>query len=111
MASGANLWNVRATVAKGAVDRVEESLIRALGGRGGVLEGPGDRILAVTANALGDDATDGPHRLWRVEVLCAMEPDPAALARSMRELGAVGIGMEPRVRRVPDRDWSISSRF
>ena len=57
MASGANLWNVRATVAKGAVARVEESLTRALGGRGGALEGPGDRILAVTANALGDDAT------------------------------------------------------
>ena len=110
MAGGANLWNVRATVAKGAVARVEESLTRALGGRGGVLEGPGDRILAVTANALGDDATDGPHRLWRVEILCAMEPDAAALARSMRELDAVGIGMEPRVRRVPDRDWSIFSR-
>lgn len=110
MAGGANLWNVRATVAKGAVARVEESLTRALGGRGGALEGPGDRILAVTANALGDDATDGPHRLWRVEILCAMEPDAAALAHSMRELDAVGIGMEPRVRRVPDRDWSIFSR-
>ena len=110
MASGANLWNVRATVAKGAVARVEESLTRALSCRGSVLEGPGDRILAVTANALGDDAADGPHRLWRVEILCAMEPDAAALAHSARELAAVGIGMEPRARRVPDRDWALFSR-
>ena len=110
MASGANLWSVRATIAKGAVARVEESLTCALGGRECVLEGPGDRILAVMANALGDDTTNGPHRLWCVEILCAMEPDAAALARSMRELDAGGIGIEPRVRRVLDRDWLISSR-
>ena len=110
MASGANLWSVRATVPQGAVARVEESLTRALCGPEGVLEGPGDRILAVTANALGDDTTDGPHRLWRVDVLCATEPDAAALARAARELAAAGIGMKPRVRRVPDRDWSIPSR-
>ena len=110
MASGANLWSVRATVPQGAVVRVEESLTRALCGPESVLEGPGDRVLAVTANALGDDTTDGPHRLWRVDVLCATEPDAAALARSVRELDAAGIGMKPRVRRVPDRDWSIPSR-
>ncbi len=110
LGGGGDLWAVSATVAKDGAARVEESLTRALGGRDGVLEGPGDRVLAATANALGGGAADDARQPWRVEILCAMEPDAAALGRAARELGTAGIGITPRVRRVPDRDWLASSR-
>ncbi len=110
MASGADLWNVSATVAKGGVAPVEESLTRALSGEPNILEGSGNRILAVTVNALGDSTMNESHQSWRVEILCVMEPDVAALTRSIRELGAAGIRIKPRVQRVPDQDWLISSQ-
>ena len=69
-----------------------------------------DTVLAVTSNALNDSATIESHQLWRVELLCSEEPDVSDLASSIRELGDAGITIKPRIQRVPDRDWVVSSQ-
>ena len=110
MSGHEDLWNVTVTVAQSDVGRVEESLARALGGHAYVLNGPGDTVLAITTNALTDSAKTEAHRLWRVDILCADEPDVGALAQSIRELGNSGITVKPRVERVLHQDWVRASQ-
>ena len=110
MATDVDLWTVAVTIARNDLARVEESLTRALSGKTDLLDGDSDTVVAVTSNALSDSATIESHQLWRIELMCSKEPDVGALARSIRELGDGGITVKPRIQRVPDRDWVVSSQ-
>ena len=110
MATDVDLWTVAVTIARNDLAQAEESLTRALSGDADLLDGDSDTVLAVTSNALSDSATIEAHQLWRVEIMCSEEPDVSALASSIRELGDAGITVKPRIQRVPDRDWVVSSQ-
>ena len=110
MANDVDLWTIAVTMARNDLARVEESLTRALSGEANFLDDVSDTVLAVTSNALSDSATIESRQLWRVEFLCSEEPDVSALASSIRELNDSGITVKPRIQRVPDRDWVVSSQ-
>lgn len=110
MASDSDLWKVSVAVRRRDVAHVEALLANALGGQSYALDGPGECVLAVTANALADTAKAEPHQLWRIEVLCADEPDIEALAEPIRSLADAGITIKPRVERVPSQDWLLTSQ-
>lgn len=110
MAIDVDLWTVAVTIARNDLARVEKSLTRALSGDADLLDRVSDTVLAVTSTALSDSATIESHQLWRIELLCSEEPDVSDLASSIRELGDAGITIKPRIQRVPDRDWVVSSQ-
>ena len=105
-----DLWSVSATIPHNYLACVEETLARALNGQSDLLEEAGATILAVTTNALSNNAITESHQLWRVEFLCNEEPNIEGLARASKELSATGINIKPRIQRIPDQDWVYASQ-